>query len=110
VTADFNHDGKMDIAVASYGPPYEIQIFLGNGDGTFSPPTAYAVDVASGQLAVGDFRSDGNVDLVTTNETADTISLLLGNGDGTFQTPVNYDVPGSPYGVAVGDFNGDGNR
>ena len=42
VVADFNRDGKMDIAVSSYYDytvPPGIQVFLGNGDGTFGPPT-----------------------------------------------------------------------
>jgi len=29
VAADFNHDGKMDIAVASTYPPAQVQVFLG---------------------------------------------------------------------------------
>ncbi len=38
VVADFNRDGKMDIAVASFGGggvgnSPEVQVFLGNGDG-----------------------------------------------------------------------------
>jgi hypothetical protein len=109
VTADFNHDGKMDMAVASIGLPNEIQIFLGNGDGTFGAPTAYEVNADAGQLVVGDFNNDGNADLATTNDRADTISVLLGNGDGTFQSAISYAVPGTAYGLTLGDFNGDGN-
>jgi hypothetical protein len=106
--ADFNHDGKMDIAVASYGFPNEVQIFLGNGDGTFGQPTAYDVGGDAGTLVVGDFNNDGNADLVTTNDRSDTVSVLLGNGDGTFQSAVSYALPGTAYGLTLGDFNGDG--
>ena len=34
VAADFNGDGKMDLAVADWARTM-IRIFLGNGDGTF---------------------------------------------------------------------------
>ena len=60
-------------------------------------------------LAVGDFRNNGLMDVVTGNSsTADTVSVLLGNGDGTFAAHVDYAVGGPPVSVAVGDFNGDG--
>jgi hypothetical protein len=107
VAADFNHDGKMDIAVSADGPGnVGIQVFLGNGDGTFGPPTAYDVDEAAGPLAVGDFNNDDNADLAVLG--AGFVSVLLGNGDGTFQTPVNYTLPALPIGITLGDFNGDG--
>ncbi|MGB7264158.1 MAG: FG-GAP-like repeat-containing protein [Terracidiphilus sp.] len=32
--ADFNGDGKLDVAVAGFNPPFDTGIFLGNGDGT----------------------------------------------------------------------------
>jgi FG-GAP-like repeat/Abnormal spindle-like microcephaly-assoc'd, ASPM-SPD-2-Hydin len=119
VTADFNRDGKMDIAVASsggggVGNSPEVQVFLGNGDGTFASPQAYDVGPGSGPLAVSDLNGDGNPDLVVINGAcpnnlcSDSLSVLFGNGDGTFQAPVNYDTPPSPVGIVLGDFNGDG--
>jgi hypothetical protein len=62
-------------------------------------------------VAVGDFRDDGQLDIVTANAD-NTVSVLLGNGDGSFQTAVTYSVTDAaghgsgPTGVAVGDFNG----
>jgi hypothetical protein len=109
VTADFNRDGKIDIAVASVTGNLQVQIFLGNGDGTFGPPTSYDVGVAAGAMAAADLNQDGNPDLVVVNEVDSLVSVLLGNGDGTFQKPVNYAIPGGPAGVVLGDFNGDGN-
>ena len=60
-------------------------------------------------VAVGDFRNNGLMDVVTgNNDTANTVSVLLGKGDGTFAPHVDYPVGSAPSGIAVGDFNGDG--
>jgi hypothetical protein len=113
VVADFNHDGKMDFATGSVTQP-EIQVFLGNGDGTFRAPVAYDVGSGTGPLAAADLNGDGNPDLIVINGACpndvcyDSVAVLLGNGDGTFQVPVNYATPPGPYGLVIGDFNGDG--
>lgn len=108
VVADFNHDGKLDLAVASRGSQFpEVQIFLGKGDGTFAPPTAYDIGIGEGPLAIADLNHDGNSDLVVV-DVDNSVSVLLGNGDGTFQNPVGYAIGGTGSGIAVGDFNGDG--
>lgn len=111
VAADFNHDGKLDLAVACQNGIY---IFLGNGDGTFTPApgspitsTPYAFD-----LAVGDFNGDSNLDIAATNF-GGNIFLLDGNGDGTF-TPAptlhfNPFYVGKDSAIQAADLNGDGN-
>jgi hypothetical protein len=59
-------------------------------------------------LAVADLNGDGNLDLVSVNEDAGTVSVLLGNGDGTFQDAVSYATGGTPRAIAVGDLTGTG--
>ncbi len=38
--ADFNGDGKLDVAVAGFDPPNDTGIFIGNGDGTVQTATS----------------------------------------------------------------------
>jgi len=105
--ADFNRDGKRDLAVAECGNN-NVSILLSNGDGTFQAGVNYAVGTYPTSEAVGDFNGDGKLDLATTNFYSNNISVLLGNGDGTFQAAVEYSAGNSPFSLAIGDFNRDG--
>jgi hypothetical protein len=121
--ADFNGDGKADIAVAAYGWEVSgtnvVHILLGKGDGTFEAPitvTAAPQDSYTYALAAGDFNKDGKMDLLVTltGECADyhgsaAYAFLQGNGDGTFTAgPVNCIGGNDPMYPVVADLNGDG--
>jgi hypothetical protein len=112
---DFNHDGKLDLAVASQtGTPNGyglVTVLLGNGDGTFQPGVNYSAGQDPYYVVSADFNLDGRLDLAVTNPAAGAkgyVAVLQGNGDGTFKKPVKYSGGGAPTGLAVGDFNGDG--
>jgi hypothetical protein len=109
-SGNFNGDGELDVAVSgAFGSANQVDILLGNGDGSFTPDGYYPVSLSPGSVATGQFTSSNeDVDLAVANGDDVTVSALLGNGDGTFQQAVDYDVIGSPNWVAVGDFNGDG--
>jgi hypothetical protein len=136
---DFNGDGKPDVAVfgvrlgngegyiAPGYPGNQVQVLLGNGDGTFTvgqaisnpdpnqpypalnPPTnPPSPNYANPTIAVGDFNGDGIADLAMTTGVNETVAIFFGNGDGTFRAGPATFAGFDPDGIAVGDFNGDG--
>jgi hypothetical protein len=111
--ADLNGDGKLDLVVTNVGSPPgsgpgSVDVLLGNGNGTFQPPQAYAVGTEPVAVAVGDFNGDGKPDLAVVNQGSNTVSLLLGAGKGLFKPAVNYAVGTGPDALALADLNGDG--
>src|SRR5919112_6082822 len=59
LTADFNGDGRADIATAGL----DVEILLGNGDGTFQPNVKYPIGTSLSGIALGDFNNDSRLDL-----------------------------------------------
>ncbi len=106
--ADFNNDGKQDLAVANHGSA-NVSVRLGVGDGTFGNATNFAAAGTPHSIIAADFNGDGNLDLATANEGANNISVLLGTGTGAFGAVSNFTAGSSPRYVVAGDFNNDGN-
>jgi uncharacterized protein (TIGR03437 family) len=115
-TGDFNHDGKVDVAVTDLMSGM-LYILLGNGDGTFTQASQYLIGYGPATFFVEDFDGDGNLDIVFaeghpdalfTEPYTDTVSALFGNGDGTFAGAPAYNVRGYPTSMVSADFNGDG--
>jgi hypothetical protein len=103
---DFNHDGKLDMVVADAGIGASgVSVLLGNGNGTFKPPTTIALDASPVAVVVGDFNGDGVLDVAAL--TTD-VFVLLGNGDGTFRIGGMFAVGSQPTSLATADFNHDG--
>lgn len=107
---DYDADGKIDLAVSSYGFGSNgvVSIMLGKGDGTFFPSVNYSSAPSPFSIVKGDFNGDSKLDLATANLQVDSVSILLGNGDGTFGAPVNFASGGFPYEMSTGDINSDG--
>jgi len=126
LAGDLNGDGNLDLVVIGstpLPPPSSVlyyAVLLGNGDGSFRPPTSYPQigDSSSGGAVVADFNNDKHLDLAIMGFDSyndSSLYVLLGNGDGTFGVPMQYSF-GLPFPfqysyvgfLQAADFNGDG--
>ncbi len=135
--ADFNNDGKTDIALlycSTSGtvctPVDKAYIFLGNGNGTFQTKYQFVSSLSSlvslawssNSLAFTDYNKDGKIDMVygvpeVSGSTGGKVIVLYNDGTSSpkfdTSTPTvlinnaGYGVKG-PDAIAVGDFTNDG--
>ena len=118
-TGDLNGDGKSDVVMASQCATNNctngvVTVLLGNGDGTYQAPVAYATSQETESVTLGDVNGDGKLDIVAVSYcnsdcSSGVVNVLLGNGDGTFQSAVSYNTGAvASNSVTLGDANGDG--
>lgn len=97
-SGDFNHDSKLDIAVANTGDN-TITILLGDGNGGLTVSGApIAVGHDPEAIRDGDFNGDGFSDLAVANYQDGTVTTLVNNQNGTFTA--------STISVGSGHFSG----
>jgi hypothetical protein len=102
--ADLNGDGNLDIVLPDAGA---VQVFYGNGDGTFQPAVAIPAPTQNFTIpTVADFNLDGIPDLLLTDY--GQVSVMYGKGGGKFTAPINYAAGDWPPHPVVVDLNGDG--
>lgn len=116
--ADFNNDQILDVGMIvftaqSFGTDL-IGISLGNDNGTFAQArtqTGSSVSEVlqiSGDIDFVDADRDGDLDLVTSNNASNDLSLFLNNGDATLRPHQRYGAGYSPSYSTFADFTGDG--
>ena len=118
--ADFDRDGKIDLAIANDSMPQFL--YHSNGDGTFEERglmAEIAVD-GDGRTYAGmgidfqDFDNDGLPDLIITNLANQKYALYRNNGDGSFtydtyiSTLAGMTLLHSGWGIHFLDYDNDG--
>ena len=121
VVGDFEHNGRMDVAVlssvpgaATSGGPNNLSIFLNDGTGKFTQSATYTLNATptgffSPILVAGDINHDGKVDLtVVYTGTVGSIVPYISQGNGKFTKGSSRSAGDKPITAAWGDFNKDG--
>lgn len=105
--ADFDFDGRLDIAVLN---GFNVETYRGNGLGGFiTVPLTLPIGGDGTGLAVGDFNRDGYIDVAATQSTDDQFYLYFGNGPGSWDPVALQLGPGrDPMDFDVADFDGNG--
>jgi hypothetical protein len=107
VVADFNRDGKLDLAFSGNA------ITFGNGDGTFGPITQLAAGLPEPNpfatiATVADFTGTKASDLAIPDAFNNTMYILLNQGNGTFALSSLTTSPNPAWSCIAADVNGDG--
>ncbi|MBV8906537.1 MAG: VCBS repeat-containing protein, partial [Acidobacteriia bacterium] len=106
--ADFNGDGKLDIAFANFGAG-NVDVALGDAASPvphFTPMAGSPFSVGPRPvIAVGDFNGDGKPDIAAASTTANSVTILLnaglGNNPQTITFPPIGNQPYSPQPIAL---------
>ncbi len=119
--ADFDGDGKMDIAVSnSIGTANSITILRNTGTtgvintASFALPVAFGVGSIPVKLVAADFDGDGKPDIAVTNNSSNTVSVLRNTcvaGSITiasFANKVDFTTGANPRGIFAADMDNDG--
>jgi hypothetical protein len=109
VAADFNGDGKLDLAAALNGAN-TVAILTGTGSGTFNAPVSFSVGTGPVALVAADFNGDKKTDLAVANYTASSVSILINNSTVTkvsFTAGATHATGINPTAVIAADFNAD---
>jgi hypothetical protein len=108
--ADLNGDGIPDLVVSALGAGTgnsQINVLLGNGDGTFQAHIDTPVASYPGFMTVTSVNGTPTV-VVPTYGPISGLDLFASNGDGTFQAPTILPAGTDPTWADTGDFNSDG--
>jgi hypothetical protein len=106
-TADFNQDGKLDLAMPSQNQN-KLEVFLANGEGKFTSHQILITGVTPFDIKSVDANRDGKIDLLVGHR-VDGMYVYEGDGRGNFKFSRGY-VGASFHStrLCLGDFNGDG--
>ena len=107
---DFNHDTRLDIAIAD-SQLSSIAIFYGYGNLSFTNPLSFltVADLTLRAIATGDFNRDHRLDIAAIYQHTNQMYIFLGDAHGSFSHHSSYfiGIDSNPYSISVTDFNQD---
>jgi hypothetical protein len=113
---DYDNDGDLDILLTGVtsSNQYTSKLYRNDGENIFTEQIEILlVGVSSGSSAMGDYDSDGDLDILLTgqNKSGQRISKIYSNnGDNSFTDQNNLILTGVVYSsIAWGDYDNDGN-
>ncbi|WP_276502719.1 FG-GAP-like repeat-containing protein [Terrimonas pollutisoli] len=111
-TADLNADGLLDLVVAN--PTFNLVYVLKNnsspGTISFSAPVSLATGAEPRKLAIADIDNDGKADIITANQSANSISVLRNTsaaGNISFTAKIDFATAATPEGICTGYLDND---
>jgi hypothetical protein len=110
--ADFNNDGRTDIAATSAGNG-TVALLLGDATPNgFASAIYIPLGITPGDLAAEDLDGDGRVDLaaITTNDDGERVVRVLQNEGGLAFTSVDLAQGETPSLLSLGDVDGNGTQ
>ncbi|WP_198347370.1 FG-GAP repeat domain-containing protein [Nocardia terrae] len=108
ILGKFHAGGKVDMAINN-DVTQQVEVFFGNGDGSFTRKGASTSGLITEDIRAADFDGDGIDDIVTADSFSFSTTLLVSDGQGGFRKTNRLNLSGlGPDSIAVGDFNHDG--
>lgn len=106
-STDADNNGTMDLIVSNFSITIpRMEIYAGNGNGTFASPVFYPAFYRPIYVSVADMDNDQVEDIVAV-ETSGFI-VLKGYANGTFGAYEHFVVSPAPNDLSIGDYDEDG--
>jgi len=110
VAADFNGDGRLDLAAPVRDGAAGVAILLARDHGTFEQVASLGASADAFSVVAADFNGDLRADLAVAWSTTSEITIELGRGDGTFARGARLAAGALPRSLAAGDLDRDGHQ
>ena len=110
--ADLNADGLLDLVVAN--STFDVVYVLKNNSSpgiiSFAAAVSFVTGAEPRKLAIADIDNDGKADIITANQSANSISILRNTsaaGNISFAAKIDFATAATPEGVCTGYLDND---
>ena len=105
---DMNDDDILDLIVAP-DVPGDLNLLFGEGDGTFNFDDAENIDfdLLIVDIVIGDIDRDKDLDILTANRDANSITAFYNDGQAGFEDNASFLAGEGPTSIAIGKLDND---